>query len=75
MWVLVLVAAVVIAVITPNYEYYTWLPVTMAGSIILTFIVQLSLQRKEGFVGRLVLTSVGSLIILSLATLLLTITR
>ena len=74
-WVLVLAAAVVIAVITPSFEYYTWLPVTLGASIIVTFVVQLSLQRKEGFVGRLTLTSVGSLIILSVATLLLTILR
>jgi len=74
-WVLVLVAAVIIAVVTPSFEYYTWLPVTLAASIIVTFVVQLSLRRKEGFVGRLVLTSVGSLIILSVATLLLSISR
>jgi len=74
-WVLVLVAAVIIGVFTPNFDYYTWLPVTLAASIIVTFVVQLSLRRKEGFVGRLVLTSTGSLIILGVATLLLSLTR
>lgn len=74
-WVLVLVAAVIIAVVTPSFEYYTWLPVALGASIIVTFIVQLSLRRKDGFVGRLVLTSVGSLIILAVATLLLSLTR
>ena len=74
-WVLVLVVAVIIAVFTPSFGFYTWLPVTLAASIVLTFVVQLSLRRKEGFVGRLVLTSVGSLIILGIATLLLAVTR
>jgi len=74
-WVLVLVAAVIIAVVTPNFDYYTWLPVTLGASIIVTFVVQLSLRRKEGFVGRLVLTTTGSLIILGIATLLLSLTR
>jgi len=74
-WVLVLLAAVIIAVFTPSFGFYTWLPVTLAASIVLTFVVQLSLRRKDGFVGRLVLTSVGSLIILGIATLLLAVAR
>jgi hypothetical protein len=37
--------------------------------------VQLTLRRKEGFVGRLTLTAVGSLVILGIATIVLVIVR
>jgi hypothetical protein len=74
-WVLVLVAALVIAIATPHREYFTWLPIALAASILVTFAVQLTLRRKEGFVGRLTLTAVGSLVILGIATIVLVIVR
>jgi hypothetical protein len=74
-WVLVLAAAVVIGVVSTGYEYFTWLPIALGATIILTFVVQLSLRTKEGFVGRLVLSTVGAMVILAVATLVLTLTR
>ncbi len=70
-WILVLVAAVIVAVATPGFEYFTWLPIVLAASIILTFLVQLSIRRKEGFVGRLSLSGLGALVILTVVTLVL----
>ena len=43
--------------------------------LILTFVVQLSLRKKEGFVGRLVLSTVGAMVILAVATAVLALTR
>jgi hypothetical protein len=74
-WVLVAVAALVIALATPGREYFTWIPITLAASIILTFAVQLSLRRKEGLVSRLTLSAVGSLVILGIATVVLLLVR
>ncbi len=70
-WILVLVAAVIVAVATPGFEYFTWLPIVLAASIILTFLVQLSIRRKEGFVGRLSLSGLGALVILTVVTVVL----
>lgn len=36
---------------------------TMGAAILLSFIIQLAMQRKEGLVNRLALTTAGSLII------------
>ena len=74
-WFAVLIAAVVIALVSPGFEFYTWVGITLGAAIILTFVVQLSLRRKEGFVGRLVLSSTGALVILAVTTLVLALTR
>ena len=69
-WVAALVGAVVVAVAAPG-SAFVWLPVVMAGAILLTFVIQLGLSRKEGLVSRIVASLAGALIILVLATLLL----
>ena len=74
-WILVLAAAIVIGIVSVDYEYFTWLPIALGATIVLTFVVQLSLRTKEGFVGRLVLSTVGALVILAVATAVLTATR
>ncbi len=75
MWVVALVAAVLVALTTQGRDFYTCLPIAMAGIIILTFFVQLSLQRKEGFFGRLALSTGGALVILAVTTLVLELAR
>ena len=74
-WILVLAAAIVVGLVSIGYEYFTWLPIVLGAAIILTFVVQLSLRTKEGFVGRLVLSTLGALVILAVATAVLTATR
>ena len=74
-WALVLVASIVVALVSPGYSYFTWLPVVLGTAIVVTFVVQLSLRRKDGFVGRLTLSIVGSFVIVALATALLALVR
>ena len=57
-WVLTTVGGILVAVLTPRDEYFTWIPIVLAGAIILTFCIQLGIQRKEGFVSR-VMASIG----------------
>jgi hypothetical protein len=68
-WILVVVATVVVALHSPGYEFFTWLPIVLAGAIILTFCVQLAIRRKEGFNGRLNLSAGGSFLIVVVAAL------
>ena len=74
-WALVLVASIVVALVSPGHSYFTWLPVVLGTAIVVTFVVQLSLRRKDGFVGRLTLSIVGSFVIVALATALLALVR
>ena len=75
MWILVLAATVTVAIVTPGFEFFTWLPIVLAASIVLTFCIQLALRRKEGFNGRLNLSAGGSFLIVAVAALILWVVR
>lgn len=51
--------------------FLTWIPVVAAGAVLLTFVIQLSLQRKEGLVNRMIASIGGSVAILAVATVVL----
>ena len=68
-WVLTLAAAIVIGVTTSAPEAYLWLPLALAGSVVVTFVLQLATSQKDGLVSRTMLSTCGSLVILALATL------
>jgi hypothetical protein len=67
-WILALVGVVLVAVLTAPGDYVDWLPVVLAGSVIATFVLQLALPRKTGFVGRATLSVCGVVVLLALAT-------
>lgn len=67
-WALVSLGAVLVLVLTPADQQLLWLSVSLAAGIILTFCVQLSLDRKEGFVNRVMASVGGSVVILAIAT-------
>lgn len=69
-WVVALVGALAVGIVAPDAAF-VWLPVVMAGSILLTFVIQLGLSRKEGLVSRIVASLAGALIILVIATIVL----
>ena len=67
-WVAVIAGVVLVGLLSPREDYFTWLPIVFAGGIIITFCIQLAIQRKEGFVSR-VMASIGvSLIIVAIST-------
>ena len=66
-WVAAVVAAIVIG-LTAREQYLTWLPIAFAGALILTFLIQLGIQRKEGFVQRVILSVAGAMVVLAVAT-------
>ncbi len=69
-WLATLVAAVAVGVFS-GAEYLTWLPVVLAGATLLTFVIQLALQRKEETVTRVISSIGGALVILLVATVVL----
>lgn len=69
-WLLALVGAIVVAVVT-GAAYLTWMPVAMGVALLTAMVVQLSLQRKEGLVLRLASSAVGAAFILFCATIVL----
>ena len=71
MWVLAVVGAVIVAVVSAPDEYATWLAIVFAGCILATFGIQLALARSDGFVTRAMSSIGGALIVLAVTSLLL----
>ena len=67
-WAFTLVVAVVVSVAAPGDDFYVWLPLVLATSIILSFVLQLAASEKDGLVSRTVLSLCGSLVILAVTT-------
>lgn len=67
-WALVAVAAIFVLALAPHDEHLLWLSVTLAAGIIVTFGIQLGLDRKEGLVDRVMASLGGSLVLLAVAT-------
>ena len=69
-WLLTLAAAIVVGVLA-GAAYLTWLPIVLAGVVLVTFTIQLTLQRKEETVTRMAFSIGGALVILLIATVVL----
>jgi hypothetical protein len=69
-WLAALAGAILVGVFAGD-AFLTWVPVVAAGALLLTFVIQLSLQRKEGLVNRIIASVGGVLIILGVATVVL----
>lgn len=69
-WVLALALAIIVAVFAPTEGTERWLPVSLAVTAIVAFGVQLGIQRKDGFVFRVMASITGSVVVLGVATLL-----
>jgi hypothetical protein len=67
-WVLAVVGAVLVAVLATPEEQLTWLPIVAAGSILVTFALQLSTQEKRGFVVRVMASIGGAMAVLAVMT-------
>jgi hypothetical protein len=66
-WVIALVGAVMVAVFAASSSLI-WLPIVLAGSVLVTMAIQLALQRKEGLVTRMMASLGGALVICAVAT-------
>jgi len=51
------------AVVGGGNQWATGISIAMGASLLVSFIVQLSMQRKQGLVNRLAFTTAGSLVI------------
>ena len=65
-WVASLAAAIVIGLTT--VDSVAWLAIALAGAVIVTFAIQLAIQRKEGFVLRAMASISGAIVVLAAAS-------
>lgn len=66
-WLATLVLAILVGVVA-GPGYLTWMPLVLAFIVLLTFMIQLILSRKEQLVTRMIFSIGGALVILVVAT-------
>lgn len=66
-WLAALAGAALVVAFAGD-RFLTWIPVVAAATLLLTFVVQLSLQRKEGLVNRMIASLGGALLVLAVTT-------
>ncbi len=67
-WVVAVFGAVLVGLLTAGAQSFTWLPIVLATCVVATFVIQLALQRTEGFVLRAMASIAVSVVILGIAT-------
>ncbi len=71
-WVIALGGVMLVGVFAPRGSDtggpFAWLPIVLAGSVLMTMAIQLALQRKEGLVTRMMASLGGALIICAVAS-------
>jgi hypothetical protein len=70
-WAVAVVFAVLIGIFSSAEDRFAWISLALAGSAIVTLVVQLATGRVEGYVGRVTASIVGATVVLAAATLLL----
>ena len=73
-WVMSIVAAVIIGIESAPDERVAWIAISLAAALIVTFVIQLAIRRKEGFVVRVMASVGGAMVVLAIATLVLALT-
>lgn len=67
-WLVAVVGAVLTGVLVAPENRLVWISLSLAGCTILTLAAQLSTGQKEGYVHRVTLSLVGSVVVLGAAT-------
>ena len=70
-WLTTLALVIVVGIVAGD-AFFTWMPLVLAAVLLLTFAIQLVLSRKEELVTRMIFSIGGALVILIIATVVLT---
>ncbi|WP_157962493.1 hypothetical protein [Homoserinimonas sp. OAct 916] len=73
-WASAVVGVLLVAWFAPHETRAAWLAMVFAATVVLTFVIQLALQRPKGFLHRATMSTLGALIVLAAGTLILQLT-
>jgi hypothetical protein len=68
-WLAVVVGVIVLLTVGQRAVWIPSMPVIAAGAILLTFVIQVSLQSKDGLVQRMLISITGVMVILAIVSL------
>jgi hypothetical protein len=67
-WVVAIIGATLVGVVSHPDGIYGWLSIVLVVCVLLTFMVQLALSTREGLVKRTAASIGGAVIVLAVAT-------
>ena len=67
-WLIAILGSVLVALLSPQDEYFTWLPIVFTVATLATFVIQLFVATKDGLVLRMMASIGGAVVVLALAT-------
>lgn len=67
-WLAMIAAVVIVGLTVPASEWWAVLPAIAGGAMIMTFVIQVSLQSKDGLVMRMLVTVTGAFVLLAIAS-------
>lgn len=67
-WTLVIVGSILIGLFLPPARYLEFLPFVLAAAVLVTFCIQLAIVQKNGLVDRMMACLGGSVVLLAIAT-------
>jgi hypothetical protein len=67
-WILMVIGAILVGIFAEPKHEIALLPVVLGAGILITFCVQLALDRKDGLVNRVMASLGGSVVILAIFT-------
>lgn len=73
-WLAAAVGVLLVALMAPLDARTEWLAMVFAATVVLTFVIQLALQRPKGFLHRTTMSTLGALLVLAAGTLILQLT-
>lgn len=68
-WFAVVAAVIAVGLLVPASGWWSLLPVIAAGAVLMTFVIQVSLQSKDGLVMRMLVTASGAVLLLMIASI------
>jgi hypothetical protein len=68
-WLAVIAGVIVLLTVGQRAVWIPSMPVIAAGAILLTFVIQVSLQSKDGLVQRMLVSVTGVMVILAVVSL------
>jgi hypothetical protein len=67
-WIFAIVGSVLVGVLSPDDEYFTWLQIVLAGATLATFCIHVFASSKAGLVNSMMASVGGAAVILAIAT-------
>ncbi|WP_449277587.1 hypothetical protein [Leucobacter sp. GX24907] len=64
-WTVAMVAGILVTVLAPEAQRFSWLALVVGFSVLVTFALQLGTAQREGFITRTAFSVAGSVVVIA----------